>query len=420
MPLYAVYVALKSRSFRSKKAALIAFATLYGGSIVLFNADSEASTDGAIHLNRLQDYYMEASAGELVEWTQNIILQELNENGTQDFYIHILFIIIGTFLKAPWLLFYVVAYVYSYFFAGSFMALLRKVQGMPTSLVISLLLFSFFFVKGYTGIHSIRNWTAMWLCVYTLLRYWETGRRKYIYYLLLAPLIHFSYFVIAIPFAVVMIFKSRPRLYFALFLVSNGLVSINALDVSSLLGSLGADSTLSVSKAESYYVEGSDELVTSITDQINEGYSLHRTLRKAAFHRIPTNAILILLAVAGGYLRNKKLGSSYLISVSLLMMFLSNTFSSFTSLTTRTLIIAMVVLFAGLIFLYRDNYQLYKKPFFATGLKLLLLGFVPYFIYELSSLIQFMNLHMLIGAPFLSHLMNESNVSVLQFLKGLI
>ena len=420
MPLYSVYVALKSRSFQDKRAALIIFAILYGGSVVIFNSDGEASTDGAIHLNRLQDYYMDASARELAVWTKNIFLQEFNENGVQDYYIHLLFITVGTLLKAPWLLFYVVAFIYSYFFIGSFMVLLRKVQGMPKSLLLSLLLFSFFFVKGYTGIHSIRNWTAMWICVYIFLRYWETGRRKYIYYLILAPLIHFSYFVIAIPFAVVMIFKSRPRLYFALFLVSNGLVSINALDVSSLLGSLEVDSTLSVSKAESYYVEGSDELVTSITDQINEGYSLHRTLRKAAFHRTPTNAILILLAVAGGYLRNKKLRSSFLISVSLLLMFLSNTFSSFTSLTTRTLIIAMVVLFASLIFLYRDNYQLYKKRAFATVLSVLLLGFVPYFMYELSSLLQFMNLHMLIGAPFVSHLVSGSNVSVLQFIKELI
>ena len=139
-------------------------------------------------------------------------------------------------------LFMIFAIVYGFFYSRNMWYILEKLpENIPVQFIILITLF--FLISPITHINGVRMWTALHVYVYAFMPYLFEKDKKYLWMLLLTPLIHFSYlYVMLVGYAFVLIpysLKAESKLFLwctlVFFIITLFINSLNLNTVSDVL-----------------------------------------------------------------------------------------------------------------------------------------------------------------------------------------
>jgi hypothetical protein len=352
-----------------------------------------------------------------------LTLQVSDFSPIRDPYKHIISYLTGGLLGAPWLFFTVVAFVYGYFFTGSLLLIFRHFNWSRVNYVIAAFAVMLLLVKNVEGVNTVRTWTGLWILVYACLRYYDTKNSRYIFLMLMPPFVHFGYFIMVIPALVVLVLGTRPMLYAVLFVASS---ATNLIPQQTFMDAMTITER-SESQAQAYFRENEIDRGEIIRPSQMQNQRFWRTFQEAGIQKWALNVLIYAVLAAGIYFVCMSYLQRQLFSIGLLTLALSNSTWFIYALSNRSWIVGAVFILAAFILANthptsRAKILSARKPrYYKIGLHLSLLLFVPYFLYNLSVLLDYPSIF-LFGAPFMVWLDPDMNVSlkyVLQILLGL-
>lgn len=417
MPALLLVQAWKTKSFRYRHYLLTAFVTAYGATIAIQYDPTGQGADGVRHLLSVYQHYVGLSFEQfLIELWGSVTFQA---EGPKDSYKHIVSYLVGGVLGLPWLFFTVVAFVYGYFFTGSLLEIFKHVRWSRLNYVLLGFAALIFLLKNIEGINTVRTWTGMWVLVYACLRYYDTKHFRYILLMLMPPFIHVGYFVMVLPALAVLVFGNRPLLYAGLFVLSSFTTILNpgtAVEALSVTDR-GAQ------QVRSYYREETRS-VDEIIQQAGANTRWYRTYYKAGIQKWALNVFIYTLLLGGIYFNCMSYRQKTLFSIGLMTLTLSNAAWFISALSNRSWLIGCTFVIAAFVMANSDPESRTRivnsiKPYYKLGLHFSLLLFVPYFLYNLSVLIDYPSVFTF-AAPFAVWLDPDVNMSIKEFLRMLM
>ena len=422
-PILLLVAAWKTSSQRYRHWLLTAFVTMYGATISIRYDPTGQGADGVRHLLLVYEHYVGMTfATFLSDLWYVATLQDASDPGIRDVYKHLVSYFVGGVLGQPQLFFTVVAFVYGYFFTGSLLEIFRHVRWSRFNYVLLGLAALLFLIKNIEGVNTVRTWTGLWVLVYACLRYYDTRKGRYAVMMCLPPLIHFGYFIMVLPALAVLILGSRPKLYAAIFLLSSVTTFVNPGDIVDVVSTTerGAEAVAG------YYIEEEATFEERVAMAKNMGGRWYNTIRFLGIQKWALILLVCTLLASGIYFSVMDYRQKSLFSVGLLTLALSNATWFLFALSNRSWLIGSVFILAAFI-MARTNPSTYPDliarapPYYKWGVNLSLLMFFPFFLYNLSIIIDYPSVFMFV-APFLVWLEPEMNMSikyVLQVLLGI-
>jgi len=399
-----VYLAYRKNERIILKWSLIIFVTIYGSLI-----DLSPGNDGYKHLNNVQTYYGDLSFEQFYQDTENMFLLKANEYAQEDPYIHILSYLCGTILGLPYLFFVIVGFVYGYFYIGSLFELFSYFPKIKSSRIFFFIALLFILWESVEGVNSVRTWTGMWVLFYACLKYYRTKKRKYLFLMFVPPMIHIGYLAMAIPTYIVLMFGNKKRVYSIVFFASffmqfGGQVAI--------LNSL-SKTEVGQNKVEGYYVEEQTGVEGTLTKYSKSNW--YMKLVRAGLHNYAVYGLAFVLIIVGVYFKRMPDYVSKIFSIGLLTIALSNSTWFLYALHNRSAKVGTTFILAGLILVWQHGVfsglkkrtEALVKFFFLIAL----LVCFPFFVYKVSTLMQFMSVF-LISIPALPWVLREANLSI--------
>ena len=423
LPVLLLLQAWKTRDWRYKHWLLTAFVTVYGSTIAIYYDPFGEGADGVRHLLLVYDHYQGLGFSQfLLELWHTFTLQISTDPGIRDPYKHIVSYLVGGVLGMPWLFFTVVAFVYGYFFTGSLLEIFRNFRWSRLNYVVLGFAAILLLVKNIEGVNTVRTWTGLWILVYACLRYYDTRRMRYALLMLVPPFVHFGYFIMVLPAIAVLVLGNRPKLYAVLFVASSFTTFFNPGDVVDAVSVVERGA----SSVQGYYIEemqDSEEIRRAAAALDQRWYN---TFRFLGVQKWALNLLVYTLLAAGVYFVCMNYRQKSLFSIGLLTLTLSNSTWFLFAVSNRSWLIGCVFILAAFLMarLHPETgprIQRLRVPYYKWGLHLSLLLFVPYFLYNLSTLLDFPSVYLL-AAPFVVWLEPDMNASIkylLQWLLGL-
>lgn len=411
-PIFLLIEGLREQNQELKKYALMLFVIAFGMTLVL-----TPGVDGDSHVINVERNYMFMSFDTFLQIAGNIITFQGSDIGVKDLFMHCLSFISGAVLGYPRAMFIIVSIIYGYFFIGSFMVIFRNFSQTPKTPILIFLVLTLVFTKNVDGIQSLRNWTACWMGIYAFLKYAQNKNFKYLLLIALTPFIHFSYIIISLPLVIIIIFKERPLIYLIIFIISTFTTTIEPEYIKNL-----QTNNFFESQVDSYYDDEEITATEKYEARTEEGSASHRAFASSGIHRIPTIILTSLLfffigAKKKGVIINKDNRTVFYAGV--LMISLSNFSWFLSSLSSRTLIISMILILAAITMLYQTNYRVLRKStIFTITTYFCLILYLPYIYYSVSVLLLFTSICMIIFPPF-ALFFPDDNISLHTMLKNL-
>ena len=410
-PALSLYEGLRSPSDQVKRWSLIAFVTIFG-SIIMLNE----SQDGYVQLQNVYDHYVGLSFTDFSVELYRILTLQHNAHTEEEPFSHILSYFTGGVLGMPGLFFTFVAFIYAYFFAGSMFHLFRIFPRFRYSRLFFGFAVVFLLWKNLEGINPVRAWTGMWVLFYACLRYYQTGRWKYLLLMFIPPLIHIGFGIMAIPAWIVLVFGVHRWIYIGLFALSFGAAAINPGSVTSVLES----SDLGQVKVSEYYRE--KQTTTAETLTAFEGTAWYLQVAKVGAQHWSIVLVAITLILSGAYFREMTPLESRLFSIGLLTKALANSTWFLFAVANRSVLMAGVFILATLLLMWQRGYfaqprgrTVYQK----LALNVAMLLFVPFIIFRMADLIYFVSVFILM-LPFVPWFDSSLNISIRQALGELV
>ena len=206
---------MKTAAYRNAKTILILFIGFFAGVLFLYEGH-----DGYRHIESFQLHYVGLSFDEFIDELVDICMLRPEEGETNDDpYLHILSFTIGLFTSSKGIFFFIVGIIYGFFFINGVDRIFRHLRGR-WGFYVTLFFFMFISWKSLEGINSIRNYTAAWCYFYGAVSFFQTKQRKYLLFVLVAPLIHFAYVVMTLPFYIILLLGNRNRVFLIILVVS--------------------------------------------------------------------------------------------------------------------------------------------------------------------------------------------------------
>ena len=423
VPLFLLLAAWKTSSQRYRHWLLTAFVTMYGATIAIRYDPTGEGADGVRHLLLVYDHYVGMTFATFLRDVWNILsFQIASDGGIRDLYKHVVSYFVGGVLGQPQLFFTVIAFVYGYFFTGSLLEIFRHVKWRHLNYVILGLAAMLFLVKNIEGVNTVRTWTGLWVLVYACLRYYDTKKTRYVLMMLLPPFIHFGYFLMVLPALAVLVLGNRPRAYGVIFVLSSLTTFINPGDIVDVVSTTerGAEAVAG------YYVEEQATFEERRSMAQNMGGRWWRAFQFLGIQKWALNLLVYTLLAAGIYFSVMNYRQKSLFSVGLLTIAFSNATWFLFAVSNRSWIIGCVFVLAAFVMARTDPHtgpRLVKgaPPYYKWGVNLSLILFFPFFLYNLSTILDFPSVFMFV-APFVVWLDPEMNMSikyVLQVLLGI-
>lgn len=245
-------------------------------------------SDGGTHLERSLRYYSNMSFYEFFSEFNNIIFQNPTYS-SEDLYIHILSFFSNSILGLPKTM---------HFFAGLLLGFvifksLWRVMGekiyhltWKNGLIFLTVLL---FIHSVHSLNAIRISTAMWVCFYGVVSYYQTRNFKYLFVIILASQIHLGYAIIAIP-AFVAVYISR---YKVLLIIVWILSFSYSLEFDPFKGYL-PETEVSELKSKQYFLD--DEMLQLRMEQrLSDEGNWYSTRGPEWYHNIAIPGLLILM-----------------------------------------------------------------------------------------------------------------------------
>ncbi|MEL7251686.1 MAG: hypothetical protein AAFO03_24900, partial [Bacteroidota bacterium] len=259
---------VKRSGFANPRFLLILLIVIYGLTLPMTEA-----ADGYRHQQMVINEYLDMGWDRFFSDLFKILTFEVSSS-SRDVYKHIISFICGSLLQSPYLFFFFVSFVYGYFYSGVVIQLFRNfyIQKTAKGFIFWALVVLFFLNKNVEGIQTVRTWTGLWALFYGVFMYEHTQKKKYLLVMLFAPLIHFGYFVMAIPAYVVVFFGNYYRIIGIIFIISTLTSFVNL----SLLRQVVPSASLAQQKLDGYGQEA---------DQLTAEARLEKIVNKSGRER---------------------------------------------------------------------------------------------------------------------------------------
>ena len=418
-PWLLLVAAWKTKSRRQKHWLLTIFVTIYGATITIAYDPFGAGPDGVRHLLTVYTHYADLSFGQFLEELWLILLFEPAPGGSLDVYKHVLSYFVGSVLGAPQIFFLFVAFVYGYFFSGSLLEIFRHFRASRWTYLFLAFALLFFLLKNIEGVNTVRTWTGLRVLVYACLKYHSTKKARYAVLMFMPPLIHFGYFIMAIPAWLVLLFGNRQRVYAVLFVASSFTTIINPGTVTEVV----SETELGQDRAQAYYVENPRTRQEILEAGEAKGTRIWLVTTQLGLQKWALNVLVYTLLLTGVYFRSMNRLQKTLFSVGLLTITLSNMTWYLYAVSNRSWLIGCVFIIAAYLMTRQDPITYRRLPnqsaAYIVGLHISLLLFVPYFAYNLSTILDYPSVFML-GFPFVPILSPEQNMSLKEGLRALL
>ena len=260
-PFSAFIAALRKGFDKHYQAIILAFAFLYGYSVYLYGGDILDFKEEyhAISLISWHEY-IEAISTKLDIFSSNTHFQLYNFTDSKpDIYAVTLQFVLSRFSDSPRLFWGIVSLIYVKFFLMFLNQV--KINFEITSLKryhYIYIAFLVLVVPFYVGVTGVRFWTALFLFVYLLFKFLNTDKSKYIGYMPLSILIHYSFFV---PVSILLVIFVVPlKKWFTILLVYASIIFFITTSTTTVFNYLN--------KGVSMFEETSlEESVSSYADQ---------------------------------------------------------------------------------------------------------------------------------------------------------
>ena len=422
-PAFLLLGAWKTSSQRYRHWLLTAFVTMYGATISIRYDPTGQGADGVRHLLLVYDHYVGMTFATFLSDVWNILtFQVASDNGIRDLYKHVVSYFVGGVLGQPQLFFTVIAFVYGYFFTGSLLEIFRHVKWRHLNYVVLGLAAMLFLVKNIEGVNTVRTWTGLWVLVYACLRYYDTKKARYAFMMLLPPFIHFGYFAMVLPALAVFVLGNKPRAYAVIFVLSSVTTFINPGDIVDVVST----TERGAAAVAGYYIEEQATFEDRVASARSVGGRWWNSIRFLGVQKWALNVLVYTLLAAGIYFSLMSYRQKSLFSVGLLTLAFSNATWFFFAVSNRSWLIGCVFILASFIMARTDpntGPRLIKQvpPYYKWGVNFSLLLFFPFFLYNLSTILDYPSVFMFV-APFVVWLEPEMNMSikyVLQVLLGI-
>lgn len=406
-PAIGLYNGIKYLDWKNRKVIIVLFFIIYG-SLLTYGEGADA--------NRYMDLlttYDTMTFSEFLLWLKHIITFDPLPGSPSDVYIHVLSFFTSAVLGMHGLFFPIVAAIYGYFYANAMSKILVWEKGFKMTVAIVLIIILFIIHRSVGNFQTVRSWTGMWILFNGVLGYHQTGKKKYIFLMMITPLIHFAYFLIAIPAFLALFIKKIPAkaligLYFLSFFTT--------LNTSKVVN-LSEDNSLAQTKVRSYYREDeSGEGIDPIAlREEKSNASWYAKYGKTDSVYYGGHAFAIFLIV-GGYFKNKmsrlEIG---LFGTGLCMAILANLGSFSYAFYSRSMANAVIYILGAVTLLALRgglDFRNSKNPILLETLKwIAILLFFPKIIYFFADLLV-MTSSLMLAMPFLGWFDEELNISI--------
>lgn len=409
--------AWRTTSTRYRHLLLTAFFAIYGATIGIAYDPTGAGPDGVRHLLKVYVHYTDLAFSDFLRELWEILTLQVGTAPNKDVYIHVVSYLVGGVLGVPALFFFVIGAVYGYFFSGSMLIIFRDWGKARLPMVTLFLIANFLLFKNIEGVNTVRTWTGLWVLVYGSLQYYRTRRFRYLLLMAMPPFIHLGYFIMALPAYAVLIFGSRVFLYAVLFTLSSTTTIINP----GSFAEFAASTERGEGAVRGYYREemaGADQVL-----EAQAGNRIWLVLTKLGVQRWALNIFIYTLLVCGILTITMNAFERWTASIGLLTLTLSNSMWFMFAIHNRAWIIGAVFLGAAFIMMrlrQADRFNVPRLKFaYQLGVAASAILFIPYFAYNLSTLIDYPSAFLL-GAPFTVWLDPSVNLTIKEALRTVI
>lgn len=403
VPWILLIAAWKSASHRERHWLIVFFFTIYGATISIAYDPLGLGVDGVRHLLNVYTHYRDLGFDQFISELWLILTFQPPPTTNQDVYIHVLSYVVGSLIGEPRFFFPIVATVYGYFFVGSMLEVFKNSTSSRRTYVFIAFGTLFFLIMNIAGVNSVSFWTAMWILVYACLKYHSTGNFKYLILMFVPPLVHVGYFLVAIPAWLFLLLGNRKMIYATLFVASSFTTFLEPMAMVDML----SITEVGEAKAQGYYVD-------EWRDARESGQRIWRSLQLLGVQRWALTVLIVTLLLTGVYRVSMNRFQQTLFSIGLLTLTLSNASWYLYIVYDRAWIIGCVFVLAAFLLVQQHPTASripWSHPLYKPGLYISLFLFVPFFVYNLSFLIDFPSVF-LIGLPFLAVLSPETNISI--------
>ena len=421
-PWLLLVAAWKTTSHRQKHWLLTAFVTIYGATITIAYDPYGVGPDGVRHLLAVYTHYADLGLGQFLDELRLILLLKSGATataGSVDVYKHVLAYLTGGVLGTPQLFFPIVAFVYGYFFTGSLLEIFKHFKTSRWTYLFLFFALLFFLIKNIEGVNTVRTWTGLWVLVYACLKYYSTKKARYAVLMFVPPFIHFGYFIMAIPAWLVLLFGNRELVYALLFVASSFTTFINPGTVTEVV----SETELGEQRVQAYYVESTRSSQEILEAGETRELRIWRIMEQLGIQKWALNVFVYTLLLTGVYVRSMSRLQKTIFSIGLLTITLSNITWYLFAVSVRSWIVGCVFILAAYLMTRQDPITLRRLPYqssvYKAGLHISLVLFVPYFAYNLSTILDYPSVFIL-GLPVVPILSPDLNMSLKEGLKVLL
>jgi len=350
-------------------------------------------TDASAHQENVYYHYVGLSFESFANELWHIITLNPLPDTDDDVYIHVISYLTGSLLYAPWLFFTIVGFVFGYFYISALSKILVWDRRKRLPLVAIAFIFLFIIYRGVDNLQTVRTWTGMWVLFDGILGYFQTGKRKYLLLMLMAPLIHFAYFAIALPAYFIVLIKKNPKLILIIIYSISFVANIASGGIIDQINK----TELGQKKVEGYYHED-PEYYEEKQAEVNANWYV--TLGKVKSLWWGSNALAFSLILGGFYTRRMTRIESSIFSVGLLTAAFANFGDFIPAFYSRTMVNAgLYILAAALLLSLRGEINKgkgIKSNIFRLAIWISILVFIPKVVYTIANMLYFTSVFMIV------------------------
>lgn len=410
-PVLALYHGIKNLSWRNRKWVLIFIITIFGSLFPLERqGEGGKGADGAYLKEIVYDHYLSLSYSQWWYELSEIIKFSPESGGFQYVFNHVLGLLLG-FLGMPELLFVIVAFIFGYFYISALSKILVWRKGRKFSFLAWGLIGIMVIYNGIDHIQSIRTWTGAWVLFNGVFGYHQTGKKKYLWLMLAAPLFHTAYLFMALPAYIVIFIRRLPPLLIVGVFIASFFINLNPIGVLDQLKT----TEWGENKVTGYYDEDANNLQYNILRSEDER-NFYVKYGKFQSHHWGANFLAFSLILSGLFTRKRLNQLEYgLLITGLFMASAANLGDFIGPFYNRTMSNAgiYIVSVTSLLLLRGELLPASHPKLFwrKTMLTVSLLVFIPYALYTAANLLIYISIFMF-GAPFIGWFDNELMISL--------
>ncbi|AWH85128.1 hypothetical protein HYN59_08330 [Flavobacterium album] len=406
-PAIALFSAVKHLEWKHKKLVLILFITIYG-SLLKYGEGSDAAV-----YYQLLNSYDNMSFSEFFLRLEHIITFNPLPGSPNDVYVHVLAFFSSSILGMHDVFFPIVGFIYGYFYVTAMSKILVWEKGRKLTLSLLLIVILFIIHRSVTSFQTVRTWTGMWVLFNGVLGYHQTRQKKYVLLMCCAPLIHFAYFVIALPaFAALYIRKIPAKVIIAVYIIS----FFTSFNPGGILDA-AKENSLAETKVGAYYRENAEgEGIDPIMERMEESNAVwYAKYGKTDSVYYGGHAFAFLLILSGYFKKKMTQVEIGLFGTGLMMAILAN-FGAFSyAFYSRTMANAVVYILGAVsllairgAFSFRDTHNPRLMRFLNW---VCILVFVPKMVFFVADLLVMTSVFIL-GLPFIGWVSSDLNISI--------